>query len=88
MNPSPQPLAPDRELQVIVLEDVMWDAELIQRQLKSLERKCCFHHCTDQPAYVRALASINPDLIVFEISCRAGTGIDAWCDWLVEHSKQ
>lgn len=32
--------------------------------------------------------SINPDLIVFEISCRAGTGIDAWCDWLVEHSKQ
>jgi hydrogenase nickel incorporation protein HypB len=32
--------------------------------------------------------SINPDLIVFELSCRTGTGIDAWCDWLVEHSKQ
>ncbi len=32
--------------------------------------------------------SINPDLIVFEISCRTGTGIDAWCNWLIEHSKK
>ncbi|MFZ4620161.1 MAG: hydrogenase nickel incorporation protein HypB [Bacteroidota bacterium] len=32
--------------------------------------------------------SINPDLIVFEISCRVGTGIDAWCDWLINQSKK
>lgn len=25
---------------------------------------------------------LNPDLAVMEISCRAGTGLDAWYDWL------
>jgi CheY-like chemotaxis protein len=77
MKPSPQPLAPDRELQVIVLEDVMWDAELIQRQLMSLERKCCIHHCTDQPAFTRALASINPDLILSDFKLPGFSGSEA-----------
>ncbi|MBP9212344.1 MAG: hydrogenase nickel incorporation protein HypB [Bacteroidetes bacterium] len=30
--------------------------------------------------------SINPMLTVFEVSCRTGQGLDAWCDWLIEHS--
>jgi hydrogenase nickel incorporation protein HypB len=32
--------------------------------------------------------SINPDLTIFEISCRTGAGIDRWCDWLIHHSQK
>ncbi len=30
----------------------------------------------------QALA-INPNLRIFEVSCRTGEGLDAWCDWLM-----
>jgi hydrogenase nickel incorporation protein HypB len=30
---------------------------------------------------------INPDLIIFEISCKTGEGIDKWCNWLMENVK-
>ena len=30
----------------------------------------------------QALA-INPQLRIFELSCRSGEGLDAWCDWLL-----
>ena len=30
----------------------------------------------------RAL-DINPRLRIFEVSCRTGTGLDAWCEWLM-----
>ena len=26
--------------------------------------------------------AINPHLRIFEVSCRTGTGLDAWCEWL------
>ncbi len=29
----------------------------------------------------KALA-INPNLRIFEVSCRTGEGLDGWCDWL------
>jgi len=25
---------------------------------------------------------VNPDLKIFEVSCKTGEGLDAWCDWL------
>ncbi len=25
---------------------------------------------------------VNPDLTIFDISCKTGEGLDAWCDWL------
>ena len=25
---------------------------------------------------------VNPDLVIFEISCKTGEGLDPWCDWL------
>ena len=28
--------------------------------------------------------SINPNLLIFETSCTAGTGIENWCNWLKE----
>lgn len=30
---------------------------------------------------------INPDLTIFETSCRTGEGIDKWCDWLISKSR-
>jgi hydrogenase nickel incorporation protein HypB len=26
---------------------------------------------------------INPNLRIFEVSCRTGEGLDAWCEWLI-----
>lgn len=31
---------------------------------------------------------INPSLTVFETSCTSGSGIDAWCGWLIENTRQ
>jgi len=30
----------------------------------------------------RQALAINPHLRIFELSCRTGEGLDAWCDWL------
>ena len=35
----------------------------------------------------QALA-INPNLHIFEVSCRTGEGLDAWCDWLVTFAHE
>ena len=34
----------------------------------------------------QALA-INPQLQIFEVSCRTGDGLDAWCNWLVTFTQ-
>ena len=31
----------------------------------------------------RQALDINPKLRIFEVSCRTGEGLDAWCDWLI-----
>ena len=31
----------------------------------------------------RQALAINPYLRIFEVSCRTGEGLDAWCEWLV-----
>jgi hydrogenase nickel incorporation protein HypB len=31
----------------------------------------------------REALAINPYLRIFEVSCRTGAGLDAWCDWLL-----
>lgn len=31
----------------------------------------------------RLALSVNPRLRLFELSCRTGEGLDAWCDWLL-----
>ncbi len=31
----------------------------------------------------RQALAINPDLRIFDVSCRMGEGLDAWCEWLV-----
>jgi hydrogenase nickel incorporation protein HypB len=31
----------------------------------------------------RQALAINPYLRIFEVTCRTGAGLDAWCDWLI-----
>ena len=30
---------------------------------------------------------INPGMVIFEISCKTGEGLDAWCNWIREEVK-
>lgn len=34
------------------------------------------------------IQNINPKAMIFEVSCRSGKGIEAWCNWLVENLKR
>lgn len=36
----------------------------------------------------RQALAINPHLRIFELSCRTGEGLDAWCDWLLSFAQQ
>ncbi|MGH2515216.1 MAG: hydrogenase nickel incorporation protein HypB [Ktedonobacterales bacterium] len=31
--------------------------------------------------------AVNPHLRIFELSCRTGEGLDAWCDWLATFAR-
>ncbi len=35
----------------------------------------------------RDALAINPHLRIFELSCRTGEGLDAWCDWLTAFAQ-
>lgn len=36
----------------------------------------------DIPAFRRAVEGLNPDVKLFEASCKTGMGIESWCSWL------
>jgi hydrogenase nickel incorporation protein HypB len=36
----------------------------------------------DPSALKRHVLQLNPDITVFEVSCKTGQGLDAWCTWL------
>jgi hydrogenase nickel incorporation protein HypB len=36
----------------------------------------------------KAVAQLNRDMIIFEVSCRTGEGLEAWTIWLEEQVKQ
>ena len=35
----------------------------------------------------RQALAINPNLRIFEVSCRTGEGLEAWCDWLIAFTR-
>lgn len=46
-------------------------------------------HLPAKTADIRKNAlNVNPDLVVFEISCLVGTGIKRWCAWLEEKCRE
>ncbi len=46
------------------------------------------HTTFDRQAFYEDLRQINPQVPVFEISCRLNTGISEFADWCVHHIKQ
>ena len=45
------------------------------------------HFDFDMDVFKRRVEKLNPDAPVFEISCKTGDGIDAWCRWLQERME-
>ncbi len=45
------------------------------------------HFDFDMDVFKRRVGKLNPDAPVFEISCKTGDGIDAWCGWLQERME-
>jgi len=42
------------------------------------------HFDFDMAAFKRRVGRLNPSAPVFEVSCKTGDGIEAWCRWLQE----
>ena len=38
-------------------------------------------------SFKKEALKVNPDLTVFEISCKTGEGLEAWCNWLRDQVK-
>lgn len=36
----------------------------------------------DEKAFRKVVTGLNPDVIIFPVSCKTGTGMQAWLDWL------
>ncbi|MCM1286443.1 MAG: hydrogenase nickel incorporation protein HypB [Acetobacter sp.] len=41
----------------------------------------------DDKAVIERIHKLNPDCRIFFISAKTGEGIDEWCDWLLEQTK-
>jgi hydrogenase nickel incorporation protein HypB len=39
----------------------------------------------DLEYFRRGVAMVNPEASIFQISCRSGTGMEAWTEWLLEY---
>jgi hydrogenase nickel incorporation protein HypB len=46
------------------------------------------HFDFDLPRFKKRLEGLNPKVEIFEVSCKRGTGIDAWCSWLLKQYKK
>lgn len=46
------------------------------------------HLDTDTKVLAENARKINPQLEIFEVSATKGTGMDAWCDWLLNNSPR
>src|SRR4030042_933332 len=38
----------------------------------------------DIAAFRRSIAGLNPEVEVFQLSCKTGEGIERWCSWILE----
>jgi DNA-binding NarL/FixJ family response regulator len=67
----------DRELRILILEDVPTDAELIQFELKEAGMKFTPHCATNKASYQRALDEFCPDIILSDYSLPSFNGLSA-----------
>jgi hydrogenase nickel incorporation protein HypB len=41
----------------------------------------------DIAAFRRSITGLNPEVEVFQLSCKTGEGIERWCSWILEQVK-
>lgn len=41
----------------------------------------------DMGAFEKALQGLNPEVKIFQVSCKTGAGIEDWCSWLLAELK-
>ena len=41
----------------------------------------------DIAAFLHSIAGLNPKAKVFQLSCKTGEGIERWCSWILEQTK-
>jgi hydrogenase nickel incorporation protein HypB len=41
----------------------------------------------DIAAFRRSITGLNPEVEVFQLSCKTGEGIEKWCSWILEQVK-
>jgi hydrogenase nickel incorporation protein HypB len=46
------------------------------------------HFEFDLARFRKAVKGLNPKVKVFEVSCKTGIGIDAWCGWILTEAKK
>ena len=42
----------------------------------------------DMSNFCRTVEGLNPKVKIFEVSCKTGTGLDAWCSWISTELKK
>ena len=42
----------------------------------------------DVTSFRKAIEGLNPRVKIFEVSCKTGAGIDAWCSWISAEAKK
>lgn len=58
----------NKELRILILEDVAAHAELMERELRKAEMVFCAKHVATRAAFLAALRDFNPDLILADYS--------------------
>jgi hydrogenase nickel incorporation protein HypB len=41
----------------------------------------------DMVAFRRSVEGLNPEVEIFQVSCKTGEGIERWCSWVLEQIK-
>lgn len=41
----------------------------------------------DMDYFIRGVQILNPDLVIFPLSCKTGEGIQSWITWVMDHIK-
>jgi hydrogenase nickel incorporation protein HypB len=41
----------------------------------------------DLAGFRKKITDLNPEVTIFEVSCKTGQGIEAWCAWIIEQAQ-
>src|SRR5271169_3653644 len=67
----------DKELRILLLEDVATDAELIVRELRRSHIKCATRRVDTRDTFIKEIASFAPDIILADYKLPSFDGLSA-----------